>query len=225
MLQDKYNSYIRKTLKVISYIIFTAFICAFFIFCLMHRGQITPDLITNLMPNNQIMAAVFMILIFGLKSLFVFIYCGILYAACGMIFPIPIAILVNVIGTAVMISVPYFFGRRSGSKYIEKIVEKHPKMSILNEAEDTNSFLLSFAVRVIGILPYDMVSAYFGARGISYGEYLLSGVLGSLPGIVAFSIMGMSAHDVTSPVFLISAGAQLFIMLLSVMVYILWVKR
>lgn len=221
----KYSFYIRKTLKIISTVLFTAFVCALFVLCLAYREQITADQITKLTPKNQLAAVIFMLLVFALKSLCVFIYCGILYAACGMVFPIQLAVLVNILGTVVMTSVPYLIGRNAGSRHIEKMLKKHPKMSVLKKAQDKNSFFLSFMVRITGLLPSDLVSAYFGASGITYGKYILSTVLGFLPMIIAFSFMGMSAHDITSPAFIISAGLNLVIMILSTVIYILILKK
>ena len=217
---------IRKALHTVLAVLFTAFMLALFILFVIYREQITADQITKFTPANKIAAVLFMLLIFAVKSFCVFIYCGILYAASGIIFPIPYAILVNILGTVIMTSIPYFIGKKAGGKYIEKLLVKHPKLDMLNEAHGaTNSFFLSFTVRITGLLPSDIVSAFFGASGVSYGAYIISTILGFLPMIGAFSVMGMSAHDVTSPTFLTAAGVQLGIMLLSCILYIFIRKK
>ena len=225
MIESKPGGYIRKTLKLAAAVIFTVLVCALFAVCFIYRKQITAEKIIRFTPQNQVAAVMFMMLIFAAKSLCVFIYCGILYAACGMVFSAPIAICVNILGTVVMTSVPYIIGKRAGAKYVEKLVEKHPKLTMLKGAQGKNSFFMSFIVRLTGILPSDIVSAYFGAVGISYGKYVFSTVLGFLPMIVTFTVMGMSAHDVTSPAFIISAGLQIVIMILSGVFYMLMRKK
>lgn len=225
MIESKTGGYIRKTLKVAAAVIFTVLVCALLAVCFIYRKQITAEKIIQFTPQNQVAAVMFMMLIFAAKSLCVFIYCGILYAACGMVFSAPIAICVNILGTVVMTSVPYIIGKRAGGKYVEKLVEKHPKLTMLKEAQGKNSFFMSFIVRLTGILPSDIVSAYFGAVGISYGKYVFSTVLGFLPMIVTFTVMGMSAHDATSPAFIISAGLQIVIMILSGVSYMLMRKK
>ncbi|MGM9658523.1 MAG: TVP38/TMEM64 family protein [Eubacteriales bacterium] len=166
-----------------------------------------------------------MLLIFGIKSLCVFVYCGILYAASGMIFSLPVAAAVNIIGTVVMASVPYAIGRKTGNRYRDRLIEKHPKIALLQETGDTNSFFVILLVRIIGILPGDPVSLYFGAAGIPYGKYIAATVIGLLPRIAAFSVMGMSAHDVTSPAFLTAAVFQAVIMSVSAVSYLLICRR
>ena len=206
-------------------VLFTAFICGLLVFCFMSRKQISADQITKFTPTNQIAAAIVMLLLFAMKSFCVFIYCGILYAASGLIFPIPIAVFVNILGTVVMTSIPYWISKNAGSKYIEKMIEKHPKMAMLKEAQEKNSFFLPFTVRVIGLLPSDLVSAFFGASGMPYGKYMFGTVLGFLPMVLAFSVMGMSAHDITSPAFIISAGLHLVMMAVSAVIYMLMRKN
>ena len=222
---NQHVSYIRRIFKVIATVLMVALVCALLAFCFQHREQITADQIIRFTPKNQIVSVTFMCLLFALKSVCVFVYSGILYAASGMIFSVPVAMLVNILGTVVMTSIPYFIGKKAGSRYVEKMVEKHPKMAMLKEAQEENSFFLSFMVHIIGHLPSDLVSAFFGANGISYGKYILSTVLGFLPMITTFSIMGMSAHDVTSPAFLISALIQLGIMIFSSILYMLIRKK
>ena len=82
--------------------------------CFFNRDRFSVDEVLRFTPSEPWLAAVIMLLLFALKSLSVVVYCGILYAADGILFPLPVAILMNILGTAVMVSVPYFIGRRRG---------------------------------------------------------------------------------------------------------------
>lgn len=64
-----------------------------------------------------------------------------------------------------------------------------------------------------------------GRGGVPYGKYIGSTLLGFLPMVAAFSVMGMSAHDMTSPAFIISAGLQLGTTLAAGAVYVLIRRR
>ena len=83
--------------------------------CFFNRDKFSVDEVLRFTPSEPWLAALIMLLLFALKSLSVVVYCGILYAADGILFSLPVAILMNILGTAVMVSVPYFIGRRRGA--------------------------------------------------------------------------------------------------------------
>ena len=193
-------------------------VCALLLVCWVFRDRITADQIVAHTPANQAAAVLLMLFLFAIKSCCVLIYCGILYAASGRLFSLPLAIGVNLLGTVVMTSVPYVLGRKAGSRYVARLTDKHPSLRILNESGGISAFL-SLMVRLTGILPSDLVSAFFGATKMPYGKYICTTVIGFVPMIIAFSVMGMSIHDVTSPAFIISVCVQLGTMMLSCVIY------
>ena len=66
----------------------------------------TPEAIAASVSGNPWLAAAVLLAMFALKSVSVFFYAGILYAASGILFPLPIAVLVNLCGTAIMTTLP-----------------------------------------------------------------------------------------------------------------------
>lgn len=177
--------------------------------CVWNRDKITAESIASYAPENLLLAAVGMLALFALKSLSVVIYSGLLYVVGGILFPLPIAVLVNLFGGAVMVSLPYCIGRKTGRTAVEDILRKYPKAENLRQLRSENDFLFAFLVRVIGRLPSDVVSLYMGAIGIRYGKYLLGSLLGMLPHMITFPIMGTCITDPGSPAFLISLCAEL----------------
>ncbi|MCD7756485.1 MAG: VTT domain-containing protein [Firmicutes bacterium] len=189
------------------------------------RDKLTVEQLLLYTPSAPLAAAAVMLGLFGLKSFCMFLYCGLLYAACGVLFPLPGALAVNLAGTVIMITLPYLLGRRSGGAALERMVEKHPKLSLFMEFKDENPWFLSLFMRLASVLPSDLISIFLGAGGIPYGKYLLGSVLGMLPTIVAFTVMGMSVRDVTSPAFLIALGAEAALVVLSAALYALLHRR
>lgn len=223
--QNQQQSKSGRVFHIILNVLLFAAICVLLVFCVLYRDKITADEIVRLTPENQLAAAILMLMLFAVKSFCVFIYCGILYAASGMIFSLPLAFAVNVLGTVVMSSIPYFIGKKSGSHYVEKLVEKHPNMTLLHEAQGENNFVISLIIRLAGVLPGDLVSAFFGASAMPYGKYMLSTVLGFLPMVASFTVMGMSVHDVTSPAFLLAVGGEVVLLIGSVIFYVFYRKK
>ena len=181
---------------------------AVLLFCFLNRDRFTVDGVLAYTPQNTALAAVFMMFLFALKSLSVFIFSGILFAANGILFPLPEAIALNVLGAGIMVSLPYWLGRRLGKGAVDRLVRRYPKIKALRHLRTRHEFIVSFFTRVINILPSDILSLYMGATGIHYGKYLAGSLLGMLLSIITFPIMGMSVTDPRSPVFVVSLCLQ-----------------
>ena len=75
-----------------------------------------------------------------------------------------------------------------------------------------NTFLYTTLIRIINILPFDIMSAYFGATKTRFVPYLLGSVVGMISSCVLFPILGTNITNPRSPQFLISAVIELAIM-------------
>lgn len=193
--------------------------------CLVNRDRFSVDGILRYSPRNPLLAAVFMLFLFALKSLSVFFFSGILFAANGILFPLPAAIALNVLGAAVMVSLPYWLGRRLGKDAADRVLEKYPKAAALRQMRTGREFLLSFVTRAVNVLPSDILSLYMGASGINYPKYLAGSLLGMLLSLVTFPIMGMSITDPASPWFLASAAVQVLVSAAMIGGYCLYYRR
>ena len=219
---DKSANNIFKIVRNIIVVVFWIFLI---VLCFIYKDNITVQNIINFTPENTVMAIVMMLFLFAFKSVTFFIYGGILYAASGIIFSLPVAIFVNCIGSIIMTSIPFFVGKKMGGEAIDKIIKKHPRLSILRDTPSKKELFVSFFVRIVRCLPSDPLSMYLGASGIRYSRYICGTLLGLSPAIVTFSIMGMSINDVNSPAFIISAGIEIGLMILSVSLYLIWRKK
>ena len=193
--------------------------------CLLHREWFDLENVLGASPQNMLLAAVFLLALFALKSLSVFIYSGFLFIASGILFPIPAAILVNLLGAAVMVSLPYWLGRQVGGALIESILRKYPKTAALRQIQMSNQLFFCFFTRIINILPSDILSLYLGASGVRYGRYLLGSVGGMLLTIVTFPIIGSSITDPASPLFIASVAVQVVVTAASLGGYALYLRR
>ena len=193
--------------------------------CLLYRDRFSVESVLQASPQNMLLAALFLLLLFALKSLSVFIYSGILFIASGILFPLPAAILVNLLGAAVMVSLPYWLGRQVGGELIDSIARKYPKTASLRQLQMENELFLSFITRMVNILPSDVLSLYMGASGVHYGKYLLGSVAGMLLTIITFPIMGSSITDPASPLFIVSAAVQVVVTVVSITGYALYLRK
>lgn len=198
---------------------------ALILLCWIYRDCITVENIVNYVPENTAIAICIMLVLFALKGVTVIVYGGILYAASGILFSLPVAICVNLVGTALMTSVPFFIGKKAGADLLDQLVQKNTRLELLRDAPKQNGFLFSFAVRMIGLLPGDLVGMYSGACGFTYVHYICGTLAGMFPSIITFSAMGMSAHDISSPVFRLSVGCEILLVLLSLAIFLLWQRK
>lgn len=193
--------------------------------CFLYRDRITVEGIVNYTPENPVLAAGIIIGLFAFKSLTFFLFSGILYVVSGILFPLPAALLVNIVGTAVMASIPYWIGRKNGQNMLRQLCEKYPKLELLRSLPNRNAFFVSFLIRLLGCLPLDAVSMYLGASGIRYNRYVLGSVLGLLPQMAAYTVMGMSSDDITSPAFVISLCCEIVLIAASGIMLLVWRVR
>ena len=193
--------------------------------CFLHRDWFSVENVLQASPQNTLLAAAFMLLLFALKSLSVFIYCGILFIAAGILFPLPLALLISFLGAVVMVSLPYWLGRWMGGDLIDAIIRKYPKTAFLRQFQMENELFFSFITRIINILPSDILSLYMGASGIHYGKYLLGSIGGMLLTIVTFPIIGSSITDPASPLFIVSVVVQVVVTVVSIAGYALYLRK
>lgn len=163
--------------------------------------------------------------LFALKSLTLVFYSGILFVASGLLFPLPLAIAVNIVGTAIMATIPYFVGKKSGQSYVDGMKEKHPKLRELEQLHIGNEFFFTVLLRSVNVLPLDPASMYFGAAGFKYLPYMLGTVVGMMTNIVTFPIIGGSAAEPGSKTFIISVSVDIAYALMGALGFYLCRRR
>ena len=193
--------------------------------CFYFRKELTTEQILNHTPGNLLAAFFMMMGLFAVKSVSVVIYSGLLFAVSGMIFPMKFAIAVNFCGAAIMVTLPWLIGKKGGGTMVSSIMKKYPKTEKLKEICTGNGFILTFLLRVIGKIPSDVLSLYLGAIGIDYKVYFAGSMLGLLPQLFTFPIMGMNIQNIHSTEFRISVGIEAIYMACSAGLYWIYSKK
>lgn len=215
----------KKSLYVFARLIPILIIIGVTLYMVITKKDISAEQILNYTPKNVYLAVLFILFMYAFKSLsFVFPIAAIQIAS-GYIFNVYMALAINIIGTAISLSIPYWFGRFSGSEYADKLVEKHKKLEVLDNFQRSNNFFFSFIARVIGVLPVDVVSMYMGSCKIKYLQYVLGGVLGFMPRIIATTVMGSYITDMHSPAFIISFLFNIVLAIVCIVIYKLKLEK
>ena len=214
----------QKTLHTARNVVLGLIWVGIIVILFIHREELSAEGIARYTPKNPWLAAIVMLALFALKSLSIVIYSGLLYAANGILFPLPVAIVLNLIGTVIMVSLPYLIGKRTGASAVDEIRAKYPKAEAIHDLRAKNDFLFAFLVRMAR-LPSDVASLYMGAVHVEYKKYLLGSLLGMLPHTITYPIIGMSIRDIRSPQFIISLCAEIAYILVTSAVYTLYRKK
>jgi uncharacterized membrane protein YdjX (TVP38/TMEM64 family) len=136
----------------------------------------------------------------------------------GIIFPLFQAILLNLTGTLICIMIGYWIGYSSVSIYADKMSNKFPRLKEFVEKQRKNEWFVSYFLRVCPI-SCDVVSIYLGSIKISLRKYFITGIIGSLPGIVSATLLGVSLEDPFSPMCIFAFSMVIVLSAVSYIIY------
>jgi len=213
-LLKRYNK-VKYITKAIPLVIIIGAILIF----LLYGRDITVEQILNYSPQNQLLAIIFILGIFALKSLSVVFPLIIIYIVSGMIFPPFLAIAINIMGIIIGCSCSYFIGYFSGRDIKEQLILKYPRLNQLDSLLKDNQWFFTYLLRTVGILPLDVASILMGSVGIPYVKYITASVLAMLPVLVTTTFIGLTITNPRSPEFILSILIRIIIFVISILIY------
>ena len=128
--------------------------------------------------------------------------------------PLPAALAVNGVGTAVCLSISYAMGRFTKTESLESVLDRHPKIKRYFSATQEYGFAMCFAIHMLG-LNMEVLGLLLGMLRVDYLTYLAGSWLAIAPGMVCLVIAGNSL-DFSSPVFWIFLGINTVLVVCSV---------
>ncbi|MEE1049067.1 MAG: VTT domain-containing protein [Clostridia bacterium] len=208
-------------LKILPFAVMAVLIVA----VLSSEEEISVDTIMALMPDNQVLSALLILVMYALKSISVVFPIIVIQIAAGMIFPFWIALILNIAGTAIACAIPYGIGRLSGSAGAEKLMQKYPKIRDADAFQRNSEWFISFILRAVSCLPGDIVSMYLGSIGFKFIPYLTASVVGTLPGLVPATLVGINVTNPRSVAFIVSVAVTVVTSVGSVLIYYIIKKK
>ena len=188
------------------------------------HGNLTAAQLLDFTPEDPLQAVLVMLGLFLLKSVDFMMHSGVLYTADGIMFPLPAALALNLLGAAIMVTPPYFLGRSLGRPVAQRLKEKYPKLANVEKLRLGNGFLTALLLRVTS-LPLTFASVYMGATDLPFRHYLTGSLVGLLPVIVSYSLMGAHAEKPASPAFLSGVALIVVTTVTSLLIYALLLRR
>lgn len=146
--------------------------------------------------SSGAIAAIITILgVFVVKSVLFVIPASLIYISVGMAFPAWEAICINLAGIVLEVVITYFLGLFLGGEYVNDLLAKNKGGKKILEMKVNNSFPVLLGIRALPIFPIDFVSLFWGASRCGFLKYFLASVIGIMPRVVLFTILGDGIYD------------------------------
>lgn len=110
------------------------------LFCIRYRGDLSVERILSYTPEEPVKAGI----TYAVKSVSFIFPIAILQLAVGHLFSTGTALLVNFLGRAVTLALPYWMGRFSGASMVESLTAKYPKLKTVVDYQNGNCLYISF---------------------------------------------------------------------------------
>ena len=165
-----------------------------------------PDWLLLHMPQELFLRIAIVLILFTLQGVVPFWMYHTVVLLSSMLFPFRLALAVNILGTMLCTIPPYCTGRYLHIPYLENRVQENRLLQRFRRSHTGSRFLLSYLLRTLGV-SNSLCGIFLGSMRMPLQDFLLSSLLGILPGMLCSSILG-SARSFRSPAFWITLGCN-----------------
>ena len=181
-------------------------LCAAIFGVLLATGVMDLDTVPQLVADRPVLAVLVVLGLYVLKGFSGVVVYNALVVVVSLVLPLPAALAVNGVGTAVCLSISYAMGRFTKTESLESVLDRHPKIKRYFSATQEYGFAMCFAIHMLG-LNMEVLGLLLGMLRVDYLTYLA--------GMVCLVIAGNSL-DFSSPVFWIFLGINTVLVVCSV---------
>lgn len=204
----------EKNRKIIKFIII-AIVIAILIYALNKVNFLKgygPDEIKNYIDSFGILSPIAYVVILTLLPL-LFFPDSVLVIAGGMVFGLFKGVVLTSIGSFLGASVSFYISRILGQKIVSKFLKD--KSVNFEKYSKQSGFFIILMLRLIPLFPFKVVSYSAGLSNISFKDFTIATVIGSIPGIVVYTNLGDKSRNVGSSGFYMSIVLVVILFLLS----------
>lgn len=216
MKKDK----IKKIFKII-------LIVLIIIFSLYLIKYTSLDLIKRKLISFGKLSSIIYILAFMILPIF-FFPVPILVIAAGLIFGLLKGTIYTILGAFFNIIAMYFISKYLGRESFKTFINKRVKKSVRDKLETKNQTILLeifFVLRLIPLVSYNLINYLAGLTEVNFEKYLITSILGILPGVIVFINIGEKALNIHSIEFLYSIVFMLVLIVISLIIFRIYWKR
>ena len=145
--------------------------------------------------SNMVIAILTIWGVYLTKSILFIIPASLIYISIGMAFPPLTASLISLVGIIIEVTVTYFLGLFLGGEYVNKQLAKTKPGKKILDMKLNDNFLALLPIRALPVFPIDFVSLFWGASKCRFPRYFIASVVGIMPRVVLFTILGDGIYD------------------------------
>lgn len=184
------------------------------IFCLIgskYFKHLTPMAIKEFLIGWGAFAPIIYILLFTFVPLTLFPD-ALLAISAGLVFGIIPGAIYTIIGAVCGGTLAFMITRTLSHDFVEKKLEEHKKISRMIESR---GFMIVLIMRLIPLIPFDVISYAAGATGIKYRDYILATIIGIIPGVTILVTMGDGLGSPDQPKLYLAICAMILLLVLA----------
>lgn len=145
---------------------------------------------------SSLTAAALLILgVYFVKAVLLVLPASVIYISVGVALDWKTAVLINMLGIVIEVTVTYFLGKFLGKSTVEKKLRGTKGGDKLLSMKDKNKNLATLIIRFVPAFPIDFSSLFMGAFDFKFLQYFLFSVLGLAPRVIAFTVLGDKIYD------------------------------
>lgn len=133
--------------------------------------------------------------VYVVKALVFVVPASLVYVAVGAVINPVVAVIVNLTGIFIEVSVTYFLGRFLGRDAVYKMLSKKEAGRKILEKNFGEKASVLLTIRAVPAFPIDFISLFYGASGCRYLKYAVLSVAGISWRVILFTILGDALFD------------------------------
>ena len=125
-------------------------------------------------------------------------------AASGLLFGTALGTVLTVTGATIGATLAFLIGRRLGRAQVERIAGERTER--LDAWLERRGFVAVLYARLVPLVPFNVLNYAAGLTSIRTRDYVVATAIGTVPGSFAFTALGGSLDDPSSPEFIAAAA-------------------
>lgn len=122
---------------------------------------------------------------------------SILTVGGGYLFGLPIGFIADSIGSTIGCTAAFLVGKTIGRSYVASKLNDYPQFQAVSIATRRSGLKIVFLLRLVPLLPFNMLNYLLSVTPVSIGEYILASWIGMMPITFAFVYVGTTIKDLS----------------------------
>ncbi|KAF3457204.1 hypothetical protein FNV43_RR01861 [Rhamnella rubrinervis] len=115
----------------------------------------------------------------------------------GYLFGLPVGFVADSIGAAIGAGAAFFLGRTIGRSYVVSKLKDYPQFRSVALATQKSGFKIVLLLRLVPMLPFNMLNYLLSVTSVPIGEYMLASWLGMMPITLVLVYIGTTLKDLS----------------------------